>query len=127
MALLTLANPTVEVNDAPISIIPNSLSFKKGQGDKTVKAQSAGGNAIEVVISENAETKVSMVKFKMFNTKENFDMINAWTDNINGNTIRLSEGELVESFRTMVVTSEPERMIGADGEAEIEFMGTPVL
>lgn len=127
MAIQTLANPTVEVNDAPIAIIPNSLSYKKGQGDKTVKAQSAGGNAIEVVISENAETKVSMVKFKMFNTKENFDMINAWTDNINGNTIRLSEGELVESFRTMVVTSEPERMIGADGEAEITFEGTPVL
>lgn len=127
MALLTLANPTVEVNDAPISIIPNSLSFKKGQGDKTVKAQSAGGNAIEVVISENAETKVSMVKFKMFNTKENFDMINSWTDNINGNTIRLSEGEMTESFRTMVVTTEVERMIGSDGEAEITFEGTPVL
>lgn len=127
MALGTLANPTVEVNDAPIAIIPNSLSYKKGQGDKTVKAQSAGGNAIEPVISENAETKISMVKFKMYNTKENFDFVNAWTDNINGNTIRLSEGELVESFRTMVVTSEPERMIGADGELEIEFMGTPVL
>lgn len=127
MALGTLANPTVEVNDAPIAIIPNSLSYKKGQGDKTVKAQSAGGNAIEPVISENAETKISMVKFKMYNTKENFDFVNAWTDNINGNTIRLSEGELVESFRTMVVTSEPERMIGADGELEIEFQGTPVL
>lgn len=127
MALQTLANPTVEVNDAPIAIVPNSLSYKKGQGDKTVKAQSAGGNAVEVVISENAETKVSMVKFKLFNTKENFDFVNAWTDNINGNTIRLSEGELVESFRTMVVTAEPERMIGADGELEIEFMGTPVL
>ena len=127
MASQTLSNPTIEVNDATIAIIPNSLSYKKGQGDKAVKAQSAGGNAIEIVVSENAETKISMVKFKMTNTKENFDLIDGWTTNINGNTIRFSEGEMVESFRTMVVTSEPERMIGFDGEAEIEFQGSPVI
>ncbi|MCK5019194.1 MAG: hypothetical protein KAS32_19195 [Candidatus Peribacteraceae bacterium] len=123
----TLSNPAVEVNDQTISIIPNSLSFKKGQGDKGVKAQSAGGDAIEVVVTENAETKISMVKFKLFNTKVNFDLVNAWVGNISGNTIRLSEGELIESFRSMIVTTEPERAVGADGELEIEFMGQPVL
>lgn len=127
MTIRTLANPTVEVNDQPIAIVPNSLSYKKGQGDKTVKAQSAGGNAIETIITENAETKISMVKFKLYNTKENFDNTNAWVDNINGNTIRLSEGELTESFRGMVTTAEPERMVGADGELDLEFMGQPVL
>ena len=127
MTTRTLSNPAVEVNDQVIAIVPNSLSFKRGQGDKTVKAQSAGGNAIETVITENAETKISMVKFKLFNTKENFDLANGWIANINGNTIRLSEGEMIESFRGMVVTAEPERMVGADGELEIEFMGTPVL
>lgn len=126
MALQTLSSPTVELNDQPIAIVPNSLSYKKGQGDKTVRAHATGGN-VEVVIAENTETKVSMVKFKLFNTKENFDLVNGWTDNINGNTIRLSEAELTESFRTMVVTTEPERVIGADGELEIEFQGTPVL
>jgi len=127
MTIQTLANPTVEVNDNPIAIVPNSLSYKKGQGDKTVKAQSAGGNAIETVITENAETKISMVKFKLYNTKENFDNANVWIDNIDGNTIRLSEGELTESFRGMVTTTEPERMVGADGELELEFQGQPVL
>jgi len=127
MTLRSLSNPTVEVNDQPIAIIPNSLSFKPGQGDKTVKTQSAGGGAIEVVISEDATTKKSMVKFKLTNTKENFDLAKIITSNISGNTIRLSEGEMVESFRGMVVTTEPERMIGADGELEIEFEGQPVL
>lgn len=127
MTTRTLSNPTVEVNDQAIAIIPNSLSYKKGQGDKTVKAQSAGGNAVEAIVTENAETKISMVKFKLYNTKENFDLANGWTDLISGNTIRLSEGDLTESFRGMVVTSEPERMIGADGELELEFMGQPVL
>lgn len=127
MALRSLSNPTVEINDQPIAIIPNSLSFKKGQGDKTVKAQSAGGDAIEPVISENAETKISMVKFKLTNTKENFDLANEWIDNISGSVIRLSEGEMTETFRYMVVTTEPERAIGADGEMELEFMGTPII
>lgn len=127
MTLRSLSNPTVEVNDQPIAIIPNSLSFKKGQGDKTVKPQSAGGNAIETVISEDATTKKSMVKFKLTNTKENFDLKDSVTTNISGSTIRLSEGELVVSFRGMVVTTEPELMIGADGELEIEFEGMPVL
>lgn len=127
MTILTLNNPTVEVNDNPIAIVPNSLSYKKGRGEKSVKAQSAGGNAIETVVTQNAETKVSMVKFKLYPTKENFDLADVWIDNINGNTIRLSEGELTESFRGMVTTNEPERMVGADGELEIEFQGQPVL
>ena len=127
MTQRSLSNPAVEVNDQAIAIVPNSLSYKKGQGDKSVKAQSAGGNSIEVVVTENAETKISMVKFKLFNTKQNFDYANEWIDNLNGNVIRLSEGSLIESFRGMVVTTEPERMVGADGELELEFMGEPVL
>ena len=123
----TLSNPTVEVDNETIAIIPNSLSYKKGLGDKDVKAQSAGGNAIEVVVTENAETKISMVKFKLFNTKANFDLLNAWLDKRTGFGIQLSEGDLTESFRNMVTTTEPERMIGADGELEVEFKGQPVL
>lgn len=126
MAVAGLSSPVIEVNDVPIAFAPNSLSYKLGKGDKTVKAQQTGGN-IEIVIYENAETKVSMVKFKMLNTKDNFDLTKGWTTNISGNAIRVSEGEMTESFRHMVVTAEPEYMIGADGELEIEFMGTPVL
>lgn len=127
MTVLTLTNPTIEVNDNPIAIVPNSCSYKKGRGEKAVKAQSAGGNAIETVITINAETKKSMVKFKLYPTKENFDLSDVWIDNVYGNTIRLSEGELTESFRGMVTTTEPERKIGADGELELEFEGQPVL
>ena len=122
----TLSNPTVEINNQVIAIVPNSLSYKKGFGDKSIKAQSAGGNSVEVVMTENAETKISMVKLKLYNTKENFDLANSWNDNVVGNTINLSEGELVEAFKNMIVTVEPERTVGADGELEIEFAGSPI-
>lgn len=128
MALKTLSNPQIEVNDQTIAIVPNSLSYKKGKGDKDVKAQSAGGQSIEVVVTENAETFISMVKFKLYNTAVNFNLVDQWIDNVpDGNTIRLSEGEITESFRSMIVTTEPERIVGADGELEIEFKGQPVL
>ena len=41
--------------------------------------------------------------------------------------LAIEQSQVIKSFRNMVVTTEPERMIGADGELEIEFMGQPVL
>lgn len=123
----TLANPTVEVNDAVIGIVPNSCSFKRGKGDITIRAQSSGGNAIDVVRTENAETKISMVKFKLYNTKSASGLVSGWQDSVTGNTIRLSDGDFILSFREMFVITDPENMLGADGEIEVEFNGRPSL
>lgn len=122
-----LYSPTLEVNDQPIAYIPESLSFKFGDGNKIVKALCAGGNSIETVISEDATTKKSMVKFKVADTGEYVTLTRGWSTNINGNTIRLSQGEITVSFRQMVVTNEPEFMTGSNGEVDLEFEGMPVL
>lgn len=126
MAFKTLSNPTLKINDVVTAIVPNSLVYKTGSGDKAVKAQSAGGNAIEVVVTENAETKLSMVKFKLYNTASNLQSVKDWCAR-SSSTIRVSEDNVAESFRDMVVTTEPERAIGADGELEVEWMGAPSL
>jgi hypothetical protein len=126
MSQKSLSNPTIEVNDDTIAIVPNSFSYKPGKGDKGVKAQSSGGDGIEVVITENAETKKSMVKFKLYNTSRNLQLVKDWSAQFS-NTIRASEGDISESFRDMVITAEPERMIGAEGELEIEWEGAPTL
>lgn len=123
----TLANPTIEVNDAAIAIVPNSCSYKKGKGDTKVRAQSAGGNSIDIVRTEDAETKISMVKFKLYNTRSNVALFTEWQDSVDGNTINLSDGNFIESFREMFVTTDPEVSLGADGELEVEFMGRPSL
>ena len=121
----TLSNPSVEVNNDAIAIIPNSLSFKKGKGEKKALPQSAGGNSIEIVQTEDAETKKSMVKFSLRNTKSNQDLLDTWQDTIN--TIRLSQGDFVVSFRGMIVTNDPEIQTGADGNLELNFEGTPAV
>jgi len=126
MSTRTLSNPSLEINDDVVAYVPNSLSYKEGSGDKEVKAQTSGGNSISVVVTENAETKISNLKFKLFNTAANLNLINTWSANL-ANTAALSEGEISVSFRDMVVCTEPERAIGADGELEIEFKGAPVV
>ena len=126
MSQRTLSNPTLEVNDDTIAIVPNSLSFKYGIGKKTVKGQSSGGNAIEMVISEDAETKKSMVKFKLFNTTKNFQLTKDWLS-LFSNTVAISERDFSVSLRDMVLTEEPEFTIGAEGEVELEWEGAPSL
>lgn len=123
----TLSNPAVEVNDVSIGIVPNSLTYRTGKGNINVRAQSAGGNSITVIKTDNAETKISMVKFKLFNTETNIAYIRQWQDSVAGNTVNLSDGTFVESFREMFLITDPEVSLGADGELDVEFNGRPNL
>jgi hypothetical protein len=116
----------VEVGNDAIGIVPNSLSYKKGKGDKNVRSQSAGGDSIAIVITENAETKKGMVKFSLYNTAENQALLDSWQDS-DETTIRLSQGSFTLSFRSMVVTSDPEVSTGADGSLEVVFEGQPAV
>lgn len=123
-----LSNPTIQVNDQTIPILPNSLTYKRGAGDVNVRAQSAGGDSVEAVITENAETKIGMVKFSLSLTDTNLDYVRTWQENRfnGGNTIRLSDRTLSTplSFVNMNVTSDPEYNVGPDGGVEVEFMGS---
>ncbi|MGR3179832.1 MAG: hypothetical protein ACUZ8E_17470 [Candidatus Anammoxibacter sp.] len=127
MAVNALSNPTIEVNDITIRILPNTLSYKLGKGDVNVRAQSAGGNSVESVFTEDAETKISMVKFSMTVTDVNRDLVESWQENRfqGGNTIRFSEKTSTKplSFAGMVVMTDPEYSVGADSTVEIEFEG----
>ncbi len=77
-----------------------------------------------MVVTEDAETKKSMVKFSLRNTKKNQDLLDGWQDNLQ-NTIRASQGDFVVPFRQMVVTNDPETATGADGSLEVIFEGAP--
>jgi hypothetical protein len=127
--MAALANPVVEINDKVIQVKGNSLSFKKGTGEKRVRAQTAGGNSIEVVSTEDAETKMSMVKFTLLSTNENIESYEEWQSaGDGGNIIRMSEknSPLSIPFRRMTLISDNEIGVGAEGEFEVEFNGPPV-
>ena len=123
----TLTNPTVEVNDSIIQIVPNTLSFKTGRGNTNLRSQSAGGNSIEVIKTVDAETKKGMVKFSMITEIKNVTLIKAWQALNDGVTIRLSEDDFQASFRRMHVMDDPEITTGADGSTEVTFEGQPAV
>ena len=77
-------------------------------------------------MTENAETKKGMVKFSLYNTAVNQALLDGWLDS-NGTTVRLSQGDFTLSFRSMVVTTDPEVSTGADGNLEVTFEGQPAV
>lgn len=123
----TLANPSVQVNDAAIKILPNSLAFKGGKGNTNLRAQSSGGDAVDIVKTVDAETKKGMVKFSMITTKENIEFLKGWQNDDSGVTIDLSDQDFNESFEQMHVMEDPEIGTGADGSTEITFEGPPAV
>lgn len=126
MAYKTMANPTVEVNNDVISIVPGSLLFNTGYGENKVRVASAGGRSKEIFISQDVTTQLGMVTFKLITSKPNVDSITDWvglSQDLNGNTITLVDGDFTESFSEMFVTNNPEQSTGPDGEVEVKFEG----
>lgn len=125
MSEKTLSNPAVEVNNNTVGIIPNTLTYKRGKGDLALRPQSAGGDSIEMIKTENAETKKGMVKFSLYNTKTNADLYESWQDLTDGVSIQFSDEAFVRAFRNMFIITDPEVALGADGNIELEFEGNP--
>jgi len=126
MSYKTMANPTVEVNNDVIAIVPGSLSFNSGYGENKVKVASAGGNSKELYISQDVETQLGVVTFKLISAKHNIDKIDEWvklTSELNGNTINLSNADFTRAFTEMAVVNNPEVGSGTDAEVEIKFEG----
>ena len=124
MALQTLSNPVVNVNGADVGIVPNSVSYKRGTGDRKIKSQATGGVS-QPIVTIDAETKISVVKFKMHNTEANFTLVEEWSA-LNGVTVTLTEGVLFSAvFNGMIIINDPEFTLGVDGEVEVEFNGAP--
>lgn len=124
-----LATPSVIVNNDIVAILPNSLVIKTGKGNKMVRPQSAGGDSVSNVITEDAETKKSMVKFSMYNTKTATDLLADWQSSTDGVSIQVSErkSSYQANFRRMHVIEDPEIALSADGNLEINFEGQPSI
>lgn len=129
VAKRALTTPSVIVNNEAIAIVPDSLTYKAGFGETTMRAQSGGGGNVQMVKSTNAETKKSMVKFSLLPTKENNDYVDTWQDagKADGNGVEISDGSFTASFRNMYIVSDPERNLSSDGAIELEFEGSPIV
>lgn len=120
-----ISNPVVKWNGQTLSVGANSVSYKLGKGDKVTRPFSAGGDAIEVVTTDNVETKISMLKFSLANTANAASIAQEMSNNLAENEFEVSEGDLIVTFTGMVLTTEPEVPLSQDGVIELDFSGLP--
>jgi hypothetical protein len=123
-----LSVPTIKVNNDVVAIVPNSFSYKSGDGEVKVRAASTGGGNAVSTHTLDAETMFSTVKFSMLVTPDNMEKIRDWKANFAGNTVEaiqrgINEKDVALAFQGMSVTNDPDINASADGVIEVELAG----
>lgn len=129
MALITLANPTVTINNDTFLPVANSVSLMDGQGTKSVKGVSSGGGFTDIVISENVEERYSQFKFSLHTVDVNMQRKRDWraVDDSVGVTISVTQGDFHRVIRHAILTNDPEQKFGSEESFEVEFQGLPAV
>lgn len=126
----TLNQGTIIVNNEVVLIKPNSLTFTNGTGEAMVRAQQAGGGAIETVSSVNGETMISTVKFDLLNTISSSDLVDAWSLNkIRSErfVIQFIYNEKTYTVTNAILTNNVEYQDSNDGSMSCEFAGDAMV
>ncbi len=117
----TLSVSSLIHNNLTIRIVPNSLMYTEGFGERNVRTQSGGGGDIEVVSSQDAETQFSTLKFSLYPTPENIERARQMAANFDKNVFNIIDEGLTRTFNNATLVNDPEVAIGADTTFELEF------
>tara|TARA_R110000744_G_scaffold196160_4_gene315387 strand:+ start:3608 stop:3997 length:390 start_codon:yes stop_codon:yes gene_type:complete len=127
--MIQLTDASVEVNDEPIAVMPDSVNFTEGLGEQTMRAASTGGGKVEVIYSNDLSTGFSTVKFDMPSVIEYIELTKTWKLNGNNNTISINgeagSDKLTRTFSKAALTMDYEVALGPDGVISIEFKALP--
>jgi len=123
---IALADPSLVINNEPIAIVPNSLKFKEGLGEQTMRAASVGGGSVEQVFSDNIETKFGGFTCEIYPDVRGINKAREWKINGNKNvaviTGKTSDGQVLRrTFNKAALLGDYETPLGADTTIELEF------
>ena len=116
------------VNNAQVAYTADSLSWKDGFGDYSIRNAVVGGGQTEQIFSKDLSSKFGMVKFSMPTTEENEALKRAWKAGDNGNVIELvgpAGSSFTKIFTQGAILDDPESNAATDGNIEIEFSANP--
>jgi len=123
---IQLSNAAVLVNDEVVTIVPNSLKFNEGQGEKQVRAGSTGGGGVEQIFSENVEDALGKVSFSIHTTPANVELQRKWQANKNRNVVTIAgstdEGEVTRTYTQAAVVNDPDVEVASEGVIALEWM-----
>lgn len=128
-----ISAPYVAIDGQPIGVQPNSVSYTLGKGEQSVKAVSLGGGATTTIYSDNVDTKISKLKFKLYSSIDAQNLLKIWgnkgnsllvqvagIDEVSGQTLSLT-------FQKSAFVTDPEIALKESGDAEIEMHSEPVI
>ena len=119
---------TLMVNNVAVAYTADSLSWKDGFGNYSVRNAIVGGGQTEQVFSKDLATKVGMVKFSMPTTAENDSLKRQWKANNNNNVVELvgpRGSGFTKIFTQASILDDPEASAATDGNIEVEFNSNP--
>lgn len=126
-----LADALVAVNNDPVAVIPNTVSFTEGLGEQKVRAASAGGGQVEQIYSNDIESNFSTIMFEIPATVENIAKARQWKSNKNQNVIQIvgqtPEGSVTRTFTQAAILNDYEVKLGSETNIEIEFKSNPAV
>ena len=126
---MSIANPEVVVNGAPLAIVPNSCKFDEGQPKKNIRA-AAVGNTIVQDFSQDIEEAFSKFSFQLLPSVDNINLVRELQILNNTNLVTITgtetvlgvEKQLIRTFNNAAITNEPEVNLGSDGVIDVEWM-----
>ncbi len=121
--MAAIATPTVIINNIPIKYKPNSLTYGTGKGERKIRVATGGGSVKETIVTTDIETAFSTVKFMLYTTSDNVELVDEWIDNLDSNTVQWTDVGISRSVTNAVVVNNPDISMGVEGEFEVEFQG----
>jgi hypothetical protein len=115
----------------PAGYVQSTLSYTLGLGETTVRT-AVNGNTTTRIISENLETKKSMLKFEIYPIDRNDETdprpyVKNLKSNLGNNTFTaISNKGKTLRFTGMVLMNDPEFADNPDGTIPLEFEGDEV-
>jgi hypothetical protein len=128
-----ISAPYVAINGQPIGVQPNSVTYTLGKGEQSVKSVSLGGGSTTTIYSDNVDTKVSKLKFKLYSTIDAQNLLKIWSNDGNSLLVQIagidetSGQDLSLTFQKAAFVTDPEIALKESGDVEIEIHSEPVI
>jgi len=126
MSFTQISDPSVQINNVAVAVVPNSVEYTEGFGEQNVKVQTAGGGVLQQVFENNVETNIGSVKFQLFSTADNVALARSWKAAGNQNVVTISavtpDGSVNRTFTNAAITNDFSVSLQADGTIELEWM-----
>lgn len=114
------------VNNVVVPYVPNTLKFSEGKGEYNQRAAVVGSGSTEVVFSENAESKLSMINFELYPTPENIDLAREWKSAKFSNVVEYIADGVQRTMTSAAIVNDYEVESGGDTTISLEWKGDPV-